>query len=239
MAAIIRDSAWRDIAIHQTALISLRREWDKTVLFCSRIHARDVRPAGALFLFRVLRGLADPASGFRQSSALIAPVKNCIHPSTAQRILLLMTRDTTESLFLQRFFVFCNFVQSLATQCQSLFLVFLLSISCMYACTSFLHLFYLHHRCRLFILFVSLSFSFPPIARRVALFARTVFPFRLDHIHHPATKSRHLLRSSSSDSMTTVVPFNIDEGVVVAGPTRRCFTMYILTCQHSISCYLW
>jgi len=60
--------------------------------FCLRIHARDSRPAAALFLFRALRGLADPASGFRQTSALVASVKNCIHPSTAQRILL-MTRD--------------------------------------------------------------------------------------------------------------------------------------------------
>lgn len=84
MATIICDSAWRDIAIHQTTLISLR-ERDKTARFCSRIHARDTRPAGALFLFRALRELADFASGFRQTSALVASVKNCIHPSTAQR----------------------------------------------------------------------------------------------------------------------------------------------------------
>ena len=197
-----------------------------------------MRPAGALFLFRVLRGLADPASGFRQSSALIAPVKNCIHPSTAQRILLLMTRDTTESLFLQRFFVFCNFVQSLATQCQSLFLVFLLSISCMHVHLSCIYSISIIGVVFSFSLSPSLSLSLLLHVASLFLLTRTVFPFRLDHIHHPATKSRHLLRSSSSDSMATVVPFNIDEGVVVAGPTRRCFTMYILTCQHSISCYL-
>lgn len=157
MVTIIRDSAWRDIAIHQTALISLRREWDKTALFCSRIHARDARPAGALFLFCALRGLADPASGFRQTSVLVASVKNCIHPSTAQR---------TSSWWheTRRNFSFCRGSPSLAISCNlwrhsaNLFSLFFFYRSpvCMY--TYFLRRFYPHHRCRLFVTLYSLLY---------------------------------------------------------------------------------
>lgn len=120
-------------------------------------------------------------------------------------------------------------------------------IDLLYACTFFLRRFYLRHRCRLFVILFFLSLFLPLLspspsrtARRVALFAhQDCFPLRArSHPSSEAAKSRHLLRSLSSDSMATVVPFNIDEGVVVAGPTRCRFTMYILTCQHSISYYL-
>lgn len=228
MVTIIWDSAWRDIAIHQTALISLRREWDKTALFCSRIHARDARPAGALFLFCALRGLADPASGFRQTSALVASVKNCIHPSTAQRTSS-WWHETRRNLSFCRgspsFAISCNFWRHSANLFSLFF--FYRSPVCMFPAS---------------ILSSSSVSSFRyallSLVSRVAslfLLTRAVSPFELDHIHHPRQPNLgicwglHPLTPWPQWLLSTSM-----KGSLVVDPTRHHFIMYILTCQHSI-----
>jgi len=168
-----------------------------------------VRPQ-LCFSFARYAELADPASGFRQTSALVASVKNCIHPSTAQRILL-MTRDgislSAEVLRLSQFRAISDDTVPILFPCFSF-----IDLPCVR--TYFVRRFYLHHRCCRFVTLCSLSCT----ARRFALFAHQGFPLRArSHPSSEATKSRHLLRSSSSDYVATVTPFNIDEGIVGDG----------------------
>lgn len=224
MAIIIHDSAWRDIAIHQTALISLRREWDKTARFCPRIHARNVRPTGALFPFCALRGLADSASGFRQSSALVAPVKNCIHPSTVQRASS-WWRETRRISFSAEVLCLSQFSCNLWRHSANLF-----SLPIFFyrppVCTYFPRRFYPHHRCRLFVILLSRSL----LLRIASLFLlnRAVSPFGQDHIHHPRQPNLgicwglHLPTPRPQWLLSTSM-----KGSLVAGLTRRRFTMYL------------
>lgn len=72
----------------------------------------------------------------------------------------------------------------------------------------------------------SLSLHLPPYRASLALlfsFTGTLSPFGPGrHPSSEATKSRHLLRSSSRGITTAVAPFNIDEGVTADGSGTRC-----------------
>lgn len=84
--------------------------------------------------------------------------------------------------------------------------------------------FYLY-RARVIPLFFTLSLSLSYRASFVLLFSLTgtLSPFGSGrHPSSEATKSRHLLKSSSRNITTAVVPFNIDEGVTTDGSGTRC-----------------
>lgn len=158
-------------------------------------------------------------------------MKNCVRPSErdGNGRTLLMTRQGSPCP--RRLSVFCNFSREKSFSRRAdvfLYLLFYRSSPHMYTyiCTyvfpaSILSLSRACHPVILYPLSLPLSYR----ASFVLLFSLTgtLSPFGSGrHPSSEATKSRHLLKSSSRNITTAVAPFNIDEGVTTDGSGTRC-----------------